>query len=302
MKKLTQEEFINKAKTACPDIDFSTSIYTNMRTKVFVNCKLHGEFSYFPKAFILGTKCPECDRIDRQNVFIEKAKKIHGNKYDYTQIHYINNDTPIKIICKEHGPFYQTPSDHLKGYGCGWCSGKQKHTTETWVKKVKDLYGGKYTFEHTKYINNKVKVIVTCPDHGDFEVWPNNFAKEQQGCCLCHNSSQNNLFNKLQHEFSSEIIKSEYSPEWLGLQRFDIYFPKYNIAIEYDGEQHFVPIKYFGGEITFKKCQLLDKLKNDKCEKNDCKLFRVKYNYTDSEFESLVSDIKNIINKYTEKE
>lgn len=295
MQKLDQEEFIKQAQNKNPNIDFSNSIYVNMRTKVFAICHKHGSFSYFPKAFINGTICPECARENRQKTFIGKAQKVHGDKYNYDLIYYTNNDTPVEFICPEHGSFWSSPNDHLKGYGCGWCSGKQKHTTETWINKVKDLYNKKYTFEHVNYVNNKTKVLVTCPEHGDFDVWPNNFAKEQSGCPMCKNTSQNLLYQKLLNDFPNETIQEEASPQWLGLQRFDIYFPKYNIAVEYDGEQHFIPINHFGGKLAFEKIQKMDERKNEKYQENGCKLFRVKFNYSEQDYKDLVNNIKSII-------
>lgn len=295
MQKLNQEEFIKKVQSKNPNIDFSNSVYVNMRTKVFASCSKHGSFSYFPKAFIDGTICQECAREERQKTFIEKANKVHGDKYNYNLVYYTNNDTPVEFICPEHGSFWSAPCDHLKGYGCGWCSGKQKHTTETWISKVKNLYNGKYSFEHVNYIDNKTKVLVTCPEHGDFDVWPTNFMKEKSGCPMCKNTSQNLLYSKLQKEFPNETIQEEANPQWLGLQRFDIYFPKYNIAVEYDGQQHFIPIKHFGGELAFEKIQKMDARKDERCKENGCKLFRIKFDYSEQDYKNLVNNIKLII-------
>lgn len=54
--------------------------------------------------------------------FIEKARKTHNNKYDYSKAEYIDSKTKVCIICPEHGEFWQTPHTHLKGYGCNKCS------------------------------------------------------------------------------------------------------------------------------------------------------------------------------------
>lgn len=297
MKRLTQEEFIKRAQVKNPNVNFSNSIYVNTRTEVYAECPKHGSFSYLPKAFMHGTVCPECAREERQKTFIEKANKIHGDKYIYDFIHYTNNDTPVEFICPEHGSFWSAPCDHLKGYGCGWCSGKQKHTTETWISKVKNLYNGKYSFEHVNYIDNKTKVLVTCSEHGDFDVWPTNFMKEKSGCPMCKNTSQNLLYSKLQKEFPNIKIEEEARPQWLGLQRFDIYFPDYNIAVEYDGIQHFTPVEHFGGKLAFDKIKVLDSRKEQRCKENNCILIRVKYNYSEQEYSNLIEYIK----QYTEK-
>ena len=84
---------------------------------------------------------------------------------------------------------------------------------------------------------------------------------------------------------------------WINGQRFDIYFPKYNIAIEYNGIQHYIPVKHFGGELKFQNQLEYDKLKRQKCKENNCYLFEVKYNYTKDDYNNLINNIQNIIKK-----
>ena len=72
--------------------------------------------------------------------FIKKAKKVHGNKYDYSKVNYINNHTNVTIICPEHGEFEQTPKGHLRGQGCPKCNGGVVQTTEEFIKKAKEIH------------------------------------------------------------------------------------------------------------------------------------------------------------------
>ncbi len=53
--------------------------------------------------------------------FIKKAREVHGDRYDYSKVEYVNNHTKVCIICKEHGEFWQSPSHHLEGSGCSKC-------------------------------------------------------------------------------------------------------------------------------------------------------------------------------------
>ena len=53
--------------------------------------------------------------------FIEKARQVHGDKYDYSKVEYKNNKTKICIVCPIHGEFWQRPNDHLNGRGCDKC-------------------------------------------------------------------------------------------------------------------------------------------------------------------------------------
>lgn len=133
-KKLTQEEFIERAvKKHGMKYDYSKTIYKNSMTKVTVTCPIHGDFEVLPERhYGRGDGCPLC-RWERakQSIrkvqglttekFIEKARKVHGDKYDYSKVEYVNNDTPIRIICPEHGEFQQTPHHHLVGSGCQEC-------------------------------------------------------------------------------------------------------------------------------------------------------------------------------------
>ena len=78
-------------------------------------------------------------------IFINKAKEKHNNKYDYSLINYINSLTPVKIICKTHGIFEQTPVGHLRGRGCPSCSGKNK-TTKQFIKEANIIHNNKYKY------------------------------------------------------------------------------------------------------------------------------------------------------------
>lgn len=102
--------------------------------------------------------------------FIWKAIQIHGYKYNYSKVKYVNYSTKICIICPIHGEFWQTPSNHLnkRKYGCIKCGGNKNFTTEEFINKAKLIYGDKYDYSKVKYINAKTKVCIICPEHGEF--------------------------------------------------------------------------------------------------------------------------------------
>jgi hypothetical protein len=104
--------------------------------------------------------------------------------------------------------------------------------------------------------------------------------------------SETELYYKIKKHFTNYNIIHHGKPEWLGRQHFDIWMPKMNIAIEYQGAQHDKPIDFFGGEEAFKKNQKRDKLKKQKCLKNDVSLIEVRPGY---DFNELVKQIENII-------
>ena len=88
------------------------------------------------------------------------------------------------------------------------------------------------------------------------------------------------LFTKLKETYKEYNVISQGSPKWLGRQRIDIYFTDLNIGIEYQGDQHFLPISYFGGEEGLKQRIILDSRKEKLCLENNCKLFCVDKNYS----------------------
>ena len=187
----------------------------------------------------------------------------------------------------------------MSGIGCPRCgrdkaNESERYTLDQFIQIAKYKHGDKYNYEKVTYINSQTKVKIICPKHGEFEQCPANHLSGQ-GCPKCVLKSQSRLLEKLKESFPNEEILWEYSPEWLGRQRFDIYFPKYNIAIEYNGKQHYEPIELFGGEEMFFLQQERDNLKIQNCLKNNCNFFEIKYNYNDNDYNQLINKILYLI-------
>lgn len=237
--------------------------------------------------------------------FIQKAREIHGDKYDYSKVNYINHQTKVEIICSKHGSFFQVPNNHLRGAGCLKCKHEyvanlQRGSKEDFIIKANKIHNNFYNYDKVIYgKNNKEKVIIICPKHGEFLQTPHDHLNGC-GCPKCKLKSQTKLYKKLKESFPNENIIFETGKEisWLEGQRFDIYFPKYNIAVEYNEEQHYIPIKSFGGELGFEKTKKLDNLKELKCQENNCSLFKLKYDYTEKDYYTLTNNINNIIKNY----
>lgn len=100
--------------------------------------------------------------------FIIKANLIHNNKYDYTKSNYVNNNTKLTIICKDHGSFEQRPVDHFKGQGCPYCGGSNKLTTNEFINRSNKIHNYKYNYSKAKYSNIHSKVCIICNTHGEF--------------------------------------------------------------------------------------------------------------------------------------
>lgn len=209
------EYFIEKARKVHGDkYDYSKVNYVNTDTKVCIICPEHGEFWQTPDNHLQGRNCPKCGQA-RRNIlktsntiaFTTKAREIHGDRYDYSKVEYINNRTKVCIICPEHGEFWQAPSDHLQGHGCPKCryitvSEKISSTTEDFVRKAQKIHGNKYNYSKVEYKNNRTKVCIICPEHGEFWQAPDNHL-QGQGCPVCRNVT----ISKLQTSNTKSFIE-----------------------------------------------------------------------------------------------
>ena len=106
-------------------------------------------------------------------LFIEKAKQAHGDKYDYSKVDYINNLKEVIIICKIHGEFMQLPKTHKRGSGCKKCgllkvSSSKKSNNDKFINGAKLIHGNKYDYSKVEYIKSNQNVIIICPTHGEF--------------------------------------------------------------------------------------------------------------------------------------
>ena len=147
-KKKNNDEFIREAQSIHHNrYDYSKVEYVNNKTKVCIVCPEHGEFWQTPSDHLNGKGCPQCAgnvRCDKAT-FVEKAKSIHNDRYDYSKVEYVNAHTKVCIICPEHGEFWQTPNNHLNGNGCPLCKNRKigdvlRDTVEDFTKKSDELH------------------------------------------------------------------------------------------------------------------------------------------------------------------
>ena len=112
---------------------FDESSYSKASEMVTCECPIHGTFTKLGVYLLAGGGCPKCGKIYKldNDSFIERARNIHGDKYDYFKVKYVNNRTHVEIICPKHGSFMQTPNDHLDGCGCPKCCSSKM---ERWIR------------------------------------------------------------------------------------------------------------------------------------------------------------------------
>lgn len=142
-KKLTTKEFIDKSNLIHNFLyDYSLVDYKNSKLKVKIICKKHGIIEQTPARHLAGDGCIFCSGKYKlsNSEFTERAKKIHGNEYNYSDVIYINNSTKINIICNKHGLFTMRPNNHLNGQKCPSCSNKLKLTNATFTIKANQIH------------------------------------------------------------------------------------------------------------------------------------------------------------------
>ena len=303
MTRKTTEQFIEEAQQVWGDkFDYSKVEYKTRLEKVCIICPEHGEFWQTPAQHLSGALgCKACwsEKYSKSTEdFIKEAIKIHGDKYNYSKTIYKTARQKVTIICPKHGEFEQLANAHLQGEGCFQCERERRaKSTENFIKKTKKVHGDTYDYCKVNYINRNTPVIIICPKHGEFEQLPSNHL-QGKGCSHCKSKEQAALFNRLVEDFPNEEILYEVGNRivpWLEGQRFDIYFPKYNIAIEYNGPQHYMPIQKLGGELAYLKTIERDREKRKKCEENGCVLFELKYKYSEQDFINLKNNILCIL-------
>jgi Zn finger protein HypA/HybF involved in hydrogenase expression len=274
--------------------NYSKVEYINSKTKVEIICKEHGSFFMKPNNHLQGQKCKKCSgkNIFTTYDFIKIANKIH--KYDYSKVDYINSETKVEIICKEHGSFFMKPKEHIhQKQGCPKC-GKESmsniHRKELsiLIDEFNKVHKNYYDYSMVNYKNNNTKVEIICKKHGIFKQTSKSHLRGDR-CPKCSISkgelrianflSERNINFNIQQTFLKCLSGNN------NKLKFDFYLPEMNICIEYDGEQHFKPIDYFGGVEMFEKQIERDIIKNNYCLENNIKLIRIpfdKYNHIGS--------------------
>ena len=194
-KKSNTIKFVQKAKEKHNNKYEYFGEYVNSRTKIEIFCPSHGSFWQLPTSHLYGAGCSECGLIHLRNCFshgknkfIQKAKEIHGNKYDYIG-DYVNRKMKIEISCPIHGIFNQTPANHIQHKQgcpqCGFISTASKKTLDKdeFISKAKEIHGNKYDYVGL-YVKSINKIEIKCNKHGSFFQSPNNHLGGK-GCPHC---------------------------------------------------------------------------------------------------------------------
>jgi hypothetical protein len=220
----TKDEFIIKANLKHNNqYSYDNLTTLDFNKKIKINCELHGSFLQKPSSHLSGNGCPKCKglKITEKKTktleqFINEAKNIHGNRYDYSKSIYVGCKNKIVITCSIHGEFEQEPNSHLQGCGCPKCGNMFNETEDTLKTFIKSL--NLDIIENTRKIIPPLELDIFIPSHNiaiEFNgiYWHNELNKpsnyhlnktikcEEQGVKLIHIFEDEWLINQ-------DIVKS----------------------------------------------------------------------------------------------
>ena len=264
----TLEEFIENAMLVHGDrYDYSKVEYKVSNENVTIICKIHGDFEQSPNNHCSQKQgCPKCGMITAGNKnrksleeFIENARLIHGDRYDYSKVEYNVSNENVTIICKIHGDFFQSPGNHINlKHGCPKCgiinNAKNKTSNiDEFIKKSRLVHGDKYDYSKVEYKYSRISVIIVCKIHGDFEQIPNRHLTGS-GCIECSRINSANKRTSNTDEFikKSRVVhgdKYDYS-------KAEYKYSKENVKIicKIHGEFEQTPIAHYNSCRGCPKC------------------------------------------------
>jgi|ERR1700722_8156035 len=241
--QITTEIFIvDCVKAHNNKYDYSKTSYTNYYGKVCIICPVHGEFWQRAGDHKRGNGCKPCgNSTATKEQFINKAIAVHGNKYDYSLVNYVNSYTNIVIVCKLHAEqFVQQPRSHLVFFGCNKCAknsfkSNTTLTTEEFIYNAKIVHKDSFDYSKVEYKHSQESICIICKVHGEFWQKPFNHILGH-GCQKCsHRISKPELawlnsFSIPELEYQKQLIIND---KQVKVDGFD---PTTNTVYEFYGD------------------------------------------------------------------
>lgn len=246
------------------------------------------------------TGCPKCSGNMHKNtdIFKQEVYDLVGDEYT-VEGSYINAKTKIKLKHRFCGNTFEvTPDNFLRGSRCPFEKGirisqKESMGLSQFKARVKELYGDSYEIL-SNYKNNRTKIKVKHKKCGNIFLIAPNHILSGEGCPYCKSSKgEISVMYVLKEYYGMKETEDFYHGYVLQNKlHLDFYLPSFDLAIEYDGAQHYRPVDWFGGKASFDKQKKRDKLKDQYCKDHGIKLIRIPYTVT------TVKQIKEILSKY----
>lgn len=302
VKPLTKNEFIKKAILVHGNkYDYSKVKYKNRTTKIEIyckNCKIY--FWQTPNGHLRGCGCKRCGYIKHslnstitKEEFLERAKQLHGDKYEYFELKDLTSKKKIKIYCKKCKLyFYQLVAGHLRGCGCTKCGNLNKGKTKLlslkdFIEKANEIHKDRYDYTESEYKNCRTNLKIKCKKCNNYFFQTPSNHLSGKGCPYCM-QSKGELYIQdwLNKKGISFIIQKRFKEcKDQNILPFDFYLPDYNLCIEFQGQQHYDPKLFIDrykskekGLYAYKKQKYHDTLKEIFCKNRKIRLLKIKYN------------------------
>lgn len=302
------ERFLSEAKNIHGEkYDYSNSVWTGLQNKLKIRCKIHGEFLQTPLHHIKRKQgCPDCSGTKKSTTqkFIEKAKRIHGDKYNYEKVIYTGNHNKVIITCSKHGDFNMTPANHThknNPQGCFECSGRTRWTRDSFIRESNKIHDNQYDYSKVSWNGLREKVKIICPYHGSFQQKPL-IHLNGSGCKKCISPKGETLVRRILKKHKIDFIEQKTFNDCRdkNLLPFDFFIQIGNKKgiIEFHGEQHYRPINYSSinskNYANYESVKKHDNIKSKYCLKNDIQLLVIPFNenYVEEKVLSLIKGIK----------
>lgn len=305
--KRTSSSFIEESNKIHQDrYDYSKTIFLATNKKVVIICPEHGEFDQLASDHLRGRGCQKCGRKTQGlakrlsfGEWVKTATETHGDTYKYDEASFTTTKNDIRIFCEKHGWFTQNAGRHAYiGQGCEDCGNdriaiSRGRTTEDFIRMSKEVHGDTYDYSLLKtdpetgnlIYEDKDKIRLICQDHGPFLTITNNHIHLEQGCPACEATKGEVKVRKFLEEREIPFIFQWVDHDCVDTSRlrFDFYLPESRTVIEYDGEQHFRPVRFHNDltdeeiELKFQNTVKKDEIKNQWCHEKGIKMIRIPF-------------------------
>lgn len=273
--------------------DYSGSRYLAFDRPMEIVCRRHGLFRATPKSHLYAKSggCPQC-RADIMGEahryttaqFIDRARKVHGERYDYSQVDYRGLQAKVTIVCPKHGGFRMRAYRHLSGRGCRKCAferiGRHRRLSFwDFLERVIRVHGmGRYEYQLEGFVNAHSKIPIRCPQHGVFHQSAAAHLKGH-GCPSCVQSNGERRVREALQDLGVEFREQVRFPGCRdrGTLPFDFFVPSHRLLIEFDGHQHYDNSEHWGGGAKLAEIQRHDRIKDRFAAEHGYRLLRIPY-------------------------
>ena len=287
-KKKAHEEYIFELSIKNPTVEV-VGKYIDANTKIMHRCLIHDIcWETTPSRALQGVGCEMCKKerfrkakCKTHSRYVEEVSMVNPNIEVVEE--YVDATTPIKHYCIKHDIYWNAlPDNILHGHGCVECGkekigDKNRKTYEQYIEELKTLNSNIIVIG--VYINALTPILHKCLIDGyEWYASPANILFGT-GCPKCNESKGEKHISKWLDNNNIQYISQKTFKDCKNERclPFDFYLPEYNLAIEYQGEQHYRPIDYFGGKENFEAQQKRDNIKRDYCKNNNINMLEIPY-------------------------